>query len=239
LFERMAIGIDYVGQTMTFEPLAKYRHDGEGTAVPISFYEDIPLVPATLEGHPGTFAIDTGNSGSLVVQHVWSDKVGLTDKMKNGLAVSSFGAGGESRNWASRMNILTLGGNSIIGFVGRYTQDKKGAFASISEAGNIGNEILPNFIVTFDYGREQMWLEPRPGFEPLPFSRSGMSLSKQTPDAFTVVNMVAIDGTPAKQLSGRDVLRLMTRAEGTKVALDYTRDGKPAKAELALRILLP
>jgi hypothetical protein len=154
------------------------------------------------------------------------------------------------------MNMLTLGGNTIIGFVGRYTQDKKGAFAAIGEAGNIGNEILPNFIVTFDYGHEQMWLEPWPGFKPLPFSRSGMSLSKATPDAFTVVNMVvggpaesaglkkgdvitAIGGTPARQLSGRDMLRLMTRAEGTKVALDYTRGGEPAKAELTLRVLLP
>jgi len=256
LFERMAISIDYVGQTMTFEPLAKYRHEGKGTAVPISFYEDIPLVPATLEGHLGTFAVDTGNSSSLVVQHVWSDAVGLTDRMKNGLAMTSFGDGGESRNLASRMDRLSLGGNTIIGFVGRYTQDKKGAFASISEAGNIGNEILPNFIVTFDYAREQMWLEPRPGFRPLPFSRSGMSLFKATPDAFTVVNMVpggpaesaglkkgdvitAIDGKPAKELSGRDVLRLMTRAEGTKVALEYTRDGKPAKVELVLKVLLP
>jgi predicted aspartyl protease len=256
LFERMAITIDYVGRTMTFQPLAQYSHNGPGTAVPVSFTEDIPLVPATLEGHAGTFAIDTGNSNSLVVQHVWSDKVGLSDRMKTGLAMSSFGAGGESRNWASRMDMLSLGSNTIIGFVGRYTQDKKGAFSSISEAGNIGNEILPNFIVTFDYGHEQMWLEPRPGFKPLPFSRSGMSLSKATPNGFTVVNtaaggpaesaglkkgdvITAIDGKPARDLSGRDVLRLMIRPEGTKVALNYTRDGKPEKAELALKILLP
>jgi predicted aspartyl protease len=168
LFERMAIGIDYVGKTMTFQPLASYRHEGKGAAVPITFYEDIPLVPATLEGHPGTFAIDTGNSGSLVVQRVWSDTVGLSDRMKNGFAMTSFGAGGESRNWASRMDMLTLGGNTIMGFVGRYTQDKKGAFASISEAGNIGNEILPDFVVTLDYRHEQMWLESRPGFKPSP-----------------------------------------------------------------------
>ncbi|HEX4505368.1 MAG TPA: aspartyl protease family protein [Alphaproteobacteria bacterium] len=256
LFERMAITIDYVGQTMTFDPLAAYHHTGEGTAVPIAFSDDIPLVPATLESHPGIFAIDTGNSGSLVVQHVWSDAVGLTDRMKNGLAMSSFGAGGESKNWASRMGTLTLGGNTVMGFVGRYSQDKKGAFSSISEAGNIGNEILPNFVVTFDYAHEKMWLEPRPGFRPPLFSRSGMSLSKAKPEVFTVVNTIAggpaegaglkkgdvvtaIDGQPAKTLSGRDVLRLMTRAEGTKVAVDYTRDGKPAKAELVLKVLLP
>jgi predicted aspartyl protease len=257
LFERMAITIDYVGQAMTFVPLSDYRHSGKGTALPITFTDDIPLVPATLEGHAGIFAIDTGNSGSLIVQHVWSDKVGLTDRMKNGLAMSSFGAGGESKNWASRMDRLTLGGNTITDFVGRYTQDRKGAFSSISEAGNIGNEILPNFVVTFDYGHEQMWLEPRPGFRPVPFSRSGMSLSKAvTPDAFTVVNTVAggpaetaglkkgdtvtaIDGRPAKTLGSRDVLRLMTQPEGTKVAVDYMRDGRPAKAELTLKILLP
>src|SRR6185312_11658722 len=232
-------------------------HGGKGSAVPISFTEDIPLVPATLEGHPGIFAIDTGNSNSLIVQHVWSDQVGLTDRMKNGLAMSSFGAGGESKNWASRMDRLTLGGNTIMGFVGRYSQDKKGAFSSISEAGNIGNDILPNFVVTFDYAHEKMWLDPRPGFKPPLFSRSGMSLSKAaTPDAFTIVNIVAggpaesaglkkgdvvtaIDGKAAKDLSSRDVLRMMTRAEGTKVAVDYTRDGKPAKAELVLKVLLP
>jgi predicted aspartyl protease len=256
LFERMAIAIDYAGKTMTFQPLATYRHEGKGTAAPIHFYEDIPLVDATLEGHPGIFAIDTGNSTSLAVQHVWADKVGLGERMKKGLAMTSFGAGGESRNWASRMDALTLGGTTIVGAVGRYANDRKGAFASISEAGNIGNEILPNFVVTFDYGHEQMWLEPRPGFKPLPFSRSGMSLSKQTPEAFTVVNTVAggpaegaglkkgdvitaIDEVPANQLSSRDVLRRMTQPEGTKVALNYTRDGHPAQTELTLRVLLP
>ncbi len=256
LFERMAIAIDYVGGTMTFQPLAQYRHEGPGTAVPIRFYDDIPLVEATLEGHPGIFAIDTGNGGSLVVQHVWADKVGLGDTMKSGLAMVSFGAGGESRNFASRTNALTLGGTTLHGVVGRYASDRKGSFASTVEAGNIGNEVLPYFTVAFDYGHETMWLEPKPGFKPDPFSRSGMSLYKLTPDAFTIVTTIpggpaeaaglkkgdtvtAIDGVPAKQLGGRDAMRTMTQDEGTKVTVAYTRDGKSAEATLTLKTLLP
>lgn len=94
------------------------------------------------------------------------------------------------------------------------------------------------------------------GLQALPFSRSGLSLSKKTPDAFTVVNTVAgrpagsvglkkgdvitaIDGIPASQLSARDVLRRMTQPAGTRVALNYTRDGRPAQANLTLKVLLP
>jgi predicted aspartyl protease len=256
LFERMALRIDYVGQTINFQPLATYRHEGPGTAVPLQFFDDLPLVEASLEGHPGIFSVDTGNSGSLVVQHIWADRVGLGERMKSGLSTTSFGAGGASANWASRIDQFTLGGTTLSGIVGRYASDRKGAFSSIVEAGNIGNEILPNFVVTFDYGHEQMWLEPSAGFKPLPFSRSGMSLFKEKPEAFRVVNIIpggpaeqaglkkgdtvtAIDGTPVRQMSGRDALRKATQPEGTKVSVAYMRDGKAAETELTLRTLLP
>ncbi len=256
IFERLATRIDYVGRTMTFEPVGAYRHTGPGTTVPISFQEDIPLVPATLDGHPGVFAIDTGNAGSLVVQHVWADKIGIGEKMRAGVSLSSFGAGGESKNFASRVDTLTLGDTTLRGLIGRIANDRKGAFASTVEAGNIGNEVLPSFIVTFDYGREQMWLEPRPGFTPNPFSRSGMGLMKATPEAFTVVNIVAgspaekaglkkgdtvtaLDGTPAKVISPHDAVMKSVQPEGTKITMSYVRDGKPAQAEVTLRTLLP
>jgi putative serine protease PepD len=83
-----------------------------------------------------------------------------------------------------------------------------------------------------------------------------MSLFKEKPEAFQVVNIIpggpaeaaglkkgdtvtAIDTVPAKQMSGRDAFRRFTQAEGTKVAVGYVRDGKVAQTEVTLRTLLP
>jgi hypothetical protein len=168
----MAMRLDYVGQTLTFQPLKDYRHSGGGTAVPIRFYDDLPLVDATLDGHPGLFSIDTGNSGTVVVQHIWADRVGIGEAMRHGLELASFGAGGISHNWEQRMDSLKIGdAPPVNGVLARYASDAKGSFASRVEAGNIGNQVLPYFNVTFDYAHEQMWLEPRPGFTPVPARR--------------------------------------------------------------------
>jgi len=101
-----------------------------------------------------------------------------------------------------------------------------------------------------------LWLEPRPGFTALPYSRAGMSLYKDTPDAFTIVNILdlgpaalaglergdritAIDGTPADRMSRHDTLLIFTRPEGTKVTVDYVRDGERRRTALELTTLLP
>lgn len=63
LLERMAARIDYRNQTMTFWPRESYRHEGPGAAMPITFADDIPLVPARLNGKVGDFALDTGKRG--------------------------------------------------------------------------------------------------------------------------------------------------------------------------------
>jgi hypothetical protein len=256
LFERMAIHLDYAAQTLTFQPLAGYRHTGSGTAVPIRFYDDIPILDAKLDGHSGPFAVDTGNSGTLVVQRLWADRVGVGEQMKRGLAMVSFGAGGESLDWTSRIAHFELAGSDLAGVIGRYATDAGGAFASRIEAGNIGNQILPHFTLDFDYGREQIWFERQPAFTPLPFNRSGMSLSKTSPDAFTVANVVAggpaaaaglargdqivsVDGIAAPQFTRWDLLNSFARPEGTKIDLTYLRGGKRTDVALVLKTLLP
>jgi len=256
LLERMAIRIDYRAQTMTFWPLAAYRHNGAGEALPVTFTEDIPLVRGTLNGAAGDFAVDTGNGGSTVVQHVWAERNGLAGPLKAGVRMFSFGSGGRSENWASRLPGITIGSTTFRRQIGRYAEDTRGAFSSRTEAANIGTEILANFVVDFDYARRRMWLTPSPGYAPPPFPRSGMSLAKASPDRFTVVNvlengpaaeagiregdaLLAAGGRSAHDLSKRDLLRLFTQAPGTQAALRMVRDGRPSSATLVLRELLP
>jgi len=153
ILERLAVRLDYRNRTMTFWPRESYRHDGQGIAAPITFSDDIPLVRAHLEGNPGDFALDTGNAGSVVVQHVWAEDHGLAEEMKRGVEMVSFGSGGESRNWASRVSDFELADQSFHHVVARYAEDKKGAFSSRTEAGNVGAQVLANFTLDFDYRR--------------------------------------------------------------------------------------
>jgi predicted metalloprotease with PDZ domain len=176
--------------------------------------------------------------------------------MKGGVETVSFGAGGASRNWASRMSSFEIAGSTLRNVIARYAEDKRGSFSSRTEAGNIGTEILANFTLEFDYARGEIWFEPIPGFEPSPFPRAGVGVNKTKPEAFVVVNVLrdgpgdaaglragdeitTIDGVAAARLSFTDTRRVFSRPAGTNVALTYVRDGQEHDAMLVLRNVLP
>jgi Aspartyl protease/PDZ domain len=256
ILERLAVRLDYRGRTMTFWPRETYRHEGPGRAVPITFSDDIPLLRAQLADKVGDFALDTGNGGSLVIQHVWAENHGLADEMKRGVEVISFGSGGESRNWASRVSDFELADRSFHHIVARYAEDKQGAFSSRTEAGNIGADVLANFTLDFDYANSRVWFEFVPGFTPKPFSRGGLNLYKQDPHTVTVANVlqngpaakaglrqgdavITVDGKSAAALTGEELGSIFTQAPGTSVPILYTREGHETQTVLVLRELLP
>lgn len=255
LFERFVVRLDYRAGTMTLTAFDEYRHEGAGVAVPIVFNDDEPLVRASLNGRSGDFGIDTGNTGSLIVIGNWAEREGLTLALSKGFDTMGFGMGGASHNWASRQD-FEIGGAKLSRIITRYSNDKGGSFSSISEAGNVGNDILANFTLEFDYRRGQLWFTPSPGFTAPPFSRLGASVTKEGPEAFKVVNVVpntpasdaglkiddeivSVDGVPAKQVSGNEMGRIVRRAPGTRVALEVRRKGETIKTTAELRELLP
>ena len=256
ILERMAVRLDYRASTMTFWPRQAYQHSGTGTPVDITFADDMPLLDATLNGIPGEFALDTGNGSSMVVQHVWAEKNGLAEHLKGGLEMVSFGSGGATKNWASRIRDFEIAGRKLQNIVGRYAEDKQGSFSSRTEAGNIGTDVLANFTLDFDYANNKIWFEYVPGFTPPPFSRSGMSLYQDDPKTLSIVNVLP-DGPAAKAglqkgdvlasvagdktdtMPKRKIIRMFNQEPGTIVPVTYLRNGKEFSAEIVLKELLP
>jgi hypothetical protein len=255
LFERFAMRLDYTARTLSFEPLASYQHDGSGTAVPIFFSDDEPLLVARIDGLAGDVGLDTGNSGSLIVQGIWADAHGLKPQMMRGFPSLGFGMGGASANWSSRAD-FEIAGQLFPRTVAHYSPDKKGAFSSRTESGNVGNDILASFALDFDYGRGQIWFEPAAPPMQRPFSRAGVTVIKERAEAFKVVavaagtpaaeagllvndEIVAVDGTPSKLLSGWDFRRAIRRPPQTRLPLSIVRAGDPRSVVLTLRELLP
>jgi predicted aspartyl protease len=256
LLERLAVRLDYRNQTLTFWPPESYKQPSSANAVPITFADDIPLLRAQLNGIPGDFALDTGNTGSLLVQHVWADHHGFGDEMKRGIPIVAFGAGGVSQSWASRLSDFELAGSSFHHIVAVYAEDKQGALSSRTEAGNIGDGILQNFALDFDYSHERIWFDRVPDFTPPPFSLSGLILFKNDSKTIVVANtmknspaanaglrqgdrIVRIGNQNIEGLSMTEVMRLVQQPPGTRVPITWSREGHEFSASLVLKELLP
>jgi hypothetical protein len=254
LFERLAVRLDYGKKTLSLQSLSGYEHQGAGTAVPIFFTDDQPLFDGKIAGVPGQIALDTGNSGTLIVQGAWADGHGLQRQMTSGFPSLGYGMGGASQSWSSRID-FEAAGSRFPGVIAHYSKDQKGAFSSRTEAGNVGNDVLANFTLEFDYAHNEVWFAAAPGHVSWVFDRAGLSFFKETADAFKVSAaaagtpaaeaglrkddaITAIDGKPASQVSGWDLRRSMRAPPGTKVKLSLTRDGQPLSVVVTLRELL-
>ena len=253
LFERFAMELNYRAQTLTFRPLAG-APEGHGAGVPIVFTDDSPLFPAKIDGIVGDVSLDTGNSGTLVVQGLWADAQGLTPRLeREGIQSVGFGAGGMSKNLSTYAD-FEVAGARFMHMPATYQKDAKGAFSSRAEAGNAGNDVYANFTLSFDYRRNTVWFDPVPAHQIPSRGRAGFASYKETADAFIVAvvapggpaaeaglavkdKITAVDGIPANQLSGWDLWRLVRAAPGTKLKLDYLRSDEKRSATIVLRDL--
>ncbi len=255
LFERCAVQINYRAGTLALERASDHRPQGAGTAVPIWFSDHEPLLRAKIDGASGDVGVDTGNSGTLVVQGIWADAHGLKQRFQSGIPVLGFGSGGASSDWSSRAD-FEIAGQLFPRVIALYAADQKGSFSSRTESGNVGNQILAHFTLDFDYLHGQLWFEPVSGYVAPPFSRAGVSAYKERAEAFKVAavspgtpaaeaglqsddEILAVDGVPSSQLSGWDLRRALRRVPGTKLSLSIVRAGHPQTAVLTLREILP
>ena len=256
LLERLAVRFDYPARRVTFTPFEAHRFEPGTTVTRVRFDDDIPLVDGRLDGRDGIFALDTGNSGAMLVQHRWAERQGIAERYKAGIETASFGAGGTSRNWVSRAERFEIGGAVLERPLTRYAEDRRGAFASRTEAGNLGTDVLAYFVIDFDYRKGLMSWKPVAGYVAPPFNRGGLRAMKDRPEDFVVVvaasgspaaaagvqakdRIVAIDGRSAATLSGDDYTKAFAQPPGTVVKLTLLRDGRSIDTTVTLRELLP
>ena len=149
--ERLIISVVYHRHPFTFRPFASPVSRWKGVRIPISFIGDMPLVQASLNVKRGDFAIDTGNSGELVVQSHWAAANGLIEQLRKGEERKSRGIGGWTRDWSSSAESLRLGNTTLENLPVEVSAYTAGSLASWTEAGNFGSSVLSQFTVVFDF----------------------------------------------------------------------------------------
>ena len=248
LFERFSVGIDRRRKVVTLRlPGAPYP-DPPGTALPLLFDEDAPLVRGTIDGLPGNLMLDTGNAGSVIVEDFWARQNGMTGRLGAGLfdGAVRFSSG-----------TVGVGGTSLSGeTLSYYGPAERGSEYTRSVAAILGEPLLSRFDAFYDYARGTVWLDQVDGTEALAFNRSGLVIDKSADGNFSVRStmpgspaaqaglqkgdvVTGIAGRPARLLSRADVNALFRQPAGTMVtlAVSHARSA-PHDVQVTLRDLL-
>lgn len=153
--------IDYAARQITFYDPQDFVYRGAATAIPLTFHDRTPQVPAKLDGLPGMFTIDTGSDYSLTMNQSFVERHGLVEKYGAGDVVQTAqGIGGKSRVLATQGKLFEIGAVRIVDPTLELSTHAGGLLKGDAIAGNISNGILRQLDIVFDYQGGKLYLSP-------------------------------------------------------------------------------
>ena len=182
----MPFALDMREETLTFYPSGDAAPRPATQPHDIRLVKNCPAVRATLEGRPAWFEIDTGARGDVYANGAF---LGLFHDLLDGkrpVSALAFGLGGRQESYDVRLSSVALLGRTFDDVEVTYTTAPEHVAADrMYVAGRIGTGLLRDARLTFDYDREQLWVEWR---EPEPVDafikrakeRAARSLIKET-----------------------------------------------------------
>jgi hypothetical protein len=254
LFERYAVTVDPSRGVVSLANFETAQHHA-GTALPISFTEDAPLVPGALFNQRGVLEIDTGNGGPVIVEPIFAKNHGITRAFRSGPASGGTGVGGAFTSSLGRVP-LEIGPFHLSREGAELIRDAVGADATVVTAANIGTSVLSRFIATFDYHQHTLTLVPIPSATQRPLVDTGMGLARLANGRFRVTDVsagspaakaglqvgtvvVSVGGQPSSGLGTVDINQLAANQSGGKLQLIGIRNGKMRTYELPMIDLVP
>ena len=163
-FHSFVVEIDYVAKIINLYSPETYRYTGKGERVPIILDSGLISARATikpLNRSPirGLFVIDSGGAHALILNSPFVKRNNLLTEAQRANAVSIGGLGGSSRAVMGPVETLHIGSNRMENVNTFFSLAASGAMANKKFDGNIGNDVLRQFKVIFDYSRRTMILE--------------------------------------------------------------------------------
>lgn len=222
--QEFVVELDYLAGVIRLHNKEKFSYSGPGESIPIELNHGHPLLVAevTPQGRQplkGKFVLDIGAGLALALYSPFVNQNNLLGPdSKTIKALSGAGAGGETSGRLGRVTELKIGRFKIADPLTLFSQDKAGAFASPSLAGNIGALIARRFRVFLDYQRSRIILEPNEKFAD-PFDRAlpGMSVVAEGNDYKTFRIREVLEGSAAA-MAGFAVNDVILSIDGKDVA---------------------
>jgi Aspartyl protease/PDZ domain len=200
ILERLIVEVGYDANRLRLTLPSAYTPRNSGTTLHFERPRWVPLVDATLDGIRGEFGVDTGARLSLLLYGPFVDQNNLRAKYHPEVSgITGWGLGGPIRSQIARGKTFALGNLEVHDPLVRLPLQTSGGLTASDTAGLIGPDILRQFNITFDYGRQSIAFQRnhRHGKRST-FDRVGMWLGQTDASAgagFSVIDVVS--GSPA------------------------------------------
>jgi hypothetical protein len=162
---RFPVLVDFDNNTLTVYDPKTFKAAEGGVEIPFFLTSRVPTIRATLEGVPGDFIVDLGNSSDLLVHSEFLAVNGIVDRLRDVTGETSGTVGGVGGEVAGRKAVaseFTFGGISLSNVPVRLAATSAGLSGSTELAGNIGLKILREYRVLFDYSGSRLILYAKP-----------------------------------------------------------------------------
>lgn len=128
---------------------------------PLILNDRVPGVPGKFEGHEGLFRLDTGANGSVSMHEQATRELALLDGRETREGKAG-GVGGFVKMRRGTLAWIEFGGVRQENVPADFAVEAKGAFGNDAYAGNIGVNLLKQFVLVTDYTRKQIAFKVRP-----------------------------------------------------------------------------
>jgi len=157
---RFPIMIDYKNSSLTVFNPDKFTPPDSGFDVPFFFTMQIPTVRAELNAIPGDFIIDLGNAYGLIIHQKFNEANKLEEELDDIRDNSGLfgGVGGSLSGKTAYAASFKIGDVLIQSLRVIIPDEAAGMSGSSALAGNIGNLVLENFKILFDYNKSRLIL---------------------------------------------------------------------------------
>lgn len=257
LLRRFPATFDYQKKTLTFYRSGSVPPRQSGArALRLFFDGSHPYIQVRVDGVMGIFGIDTGDSSSTTIfgpfyrEHEFPIELPAQVRSQGGI-------GGLGAALLTRVGQLSFADWKLSQPLVTLNFAQQGLFSNDSIAGNLGHEVLKNFVFTLDYEHRVGYFMPSTEFGvPADYNRSGMALDRA--HGGSVLVMRVNPNTPAEEAGiqvGDAVVwmngmttsdhplstfdRMLSAKAGTEIEMRYARKGKEKRATFHLRELLP
>jgi hypothetical protein len=242
ILEHLIVEVDYETNRLRLTLPSAYRSGSSGTILHFERPRWVPLVEATLDGIHGQFGVDTGARLSLLLYGPFVDQNNLRTKYHPDVSgITGWGLGGPIRSQIARGKIFTLGNLDVHDPLVRLPLQTASGLTASDTAGLIGPDILRQFKITFDYGRQSITFEKNRHYgKRSTFDRVGLWLGQNDVSAsFSVIDVVS--GSPANSAGikvGDKILaidgKLADSLDLTEVRERFRSD--PVRTKVRLRV---